>query len=84
MYNWMEGASADSSEVVFVAHPAHVYRVQEIGKKVGLEGGVFIPEEVVWPIDDLQEWVRNPESWGKRERLVRAHHWLKGWVPREF
>ena len=70
--------------IAYFAHPGHIYRVMEIGRKIGLKGGVFIPEEVVWPENDAQQWVRNPKDWKKREFKARCHHWLLGWVPREI
>ncbi len=70
--------------MAYFAHPAHIYRVMEIGRKVGISGKAFIPKNVVWPENDPQEWVRNPKDWKKREFMGRVHHWILGWVPREL
>ena len=74
----------DSTKILYFAHPGHIFRVIEIGKKQGLEGGVFIPEKVIWPENDLQSWVRNPKVWKKREILARTHHWITGKFKREL
>lgn len=78
----IELENASHKNLAFFAHPAHVYRVMEIGKKFGLEGGVFLPKEVTWPSEDPQPWVRGEKPWVPRELLARAHHWALGYVPR--
>jgi hypothetical protein len=80
----MEKKEVDITNIAYFAHPGHIYRVMEIGRKIGLKGGVFIPKDVAWPENDAQPWVRNPKSWKKREFIARCHHWLLGWVPREI
>lgn len=74
----------DPKKVLYFAHPAHIFRVMEVGKNIGLEGGVFIPEHITWPIQDSQKWVNGPKEWSKREKLARIHHWLFGYIKREF
>jgi len=68
----------ESKKPLFIAHPAHIYRVLEIGKKLGLEGAPFIPSQVYWPSRDNQLWVKSPWFWVPREILTRLHHKVKG------
>lgn len=74
----------DTKNVCYLAHPGHIYRVMEIGRKNNLEGGCFIPSEVLWPDKDPQKWVRSAEKWKFQEKLARYHHWMFGKVLREL
>lgn len=69
---------------LFFVHPAHMYRVVDQGRIFGIKGGVFITEEVYWPMNDPQKWVRNQKEWKKREIVGRLVLWLTGKVKREF
>jgi len=80
----MDELSVSKKDVLYFAHPSHVYRVQEQGKIFGIKGGVFIPERIVWPEKDPQWWVQNPENWKKREKMGRLFLWLTGKIKREF
>lgn len=82
--NKIDEKNLDAKNVCYFAHPGHVYRVMEIGRKNNLEGGCFIPSKVVWPDKDPQKWVRSSEAWKKRELMTRVHHWMLGHVPREL
>ena len=68
----------DKEKVIYIAHPAHIYRVMKIGEKIGFNGAPFIPEIVCWPSEDLQPWVRSPYLWVPREIATRVHHKIKG------
>lgn len=67
-------------ERVYIAHPAHIQRVKNIGENLGLSGDIFTPEKVEWPSKDQQRWVRSPKKWVAREIWVRIHHKIKGWI----
>lgn len=71
----------DSDSALFVAHNAHMHRVLTSAEEAGIEGQPFVRDEVEWPENDKQEWVRSPENWGRREPLSRAHHWAYFNVP---
>lgn len=58
------------NKAVYVAHPAHVYRVMKTGENKGIEGFPFIPEKTNW-LNDSQIWVRSPLFWIPREILTR-------------
>jgi hypothetical protein len=73
----MKADGLDKSNACFIAHPAHEYRVIEIGKKVGLEGGIFTPNEVEWAAHDPQVFVRRVKYWIPREIGARIHHKIK-------
>jgi len=67
--------------VIYVAHPAHVHRVIEVGNKLGIYGTPFIEKEVKWSdADDKQRWTISPSRWAVREVLTRIHHKLKGYT----
>ena len=78
------GDSLNLENVVYITHPALLFRAKEIGKNMGLDGGFFIPYNVTWIKNDPQKWVRDPKSWKNREIITRIHHWVSGWVPREL
>ncbi len=80
----MNRDSVPAWDLAFFGHPAHIHRVQGIGKKMGLEGGVFLPKEVSWPKDDIQGWVRSEDAWRIREIVTRMHHIGLGWVPKNW
>lgn len=65
---------------IYLAHPAHIERVERIGYKQNLPGGLITLEEVKWPSEDPQKWVRSPINWALREIFVRMHHKIKGWI----
>jgi hypothetical protein len=66
---------------VYSMHPAHAFRTLEITKKAGLEGSLFICDEVSWPAENKHAYfVRSPALWIPREILARVHHKLHGWV----
>jgi len=76
----IKSQGGDITNVVYVAHPAHIERVMQIGEKMGLEGIPFIEKEVVWPTNDSQKWVRSKGMWVPREIATRIHHKIKGLI----
>ena len=62
----------EKSNILFVAHPAHIYRVMKMGEKLGLQGHPFIEKKVFWSDpDDKQIWTRSPVLYAPREIAVR-------------
>ncbi len=71
----------DRERLVYVAHPAHMQRVIEVGKKVGLSGVPFLEQEVQWSnSDDRQRWTISATRWFFRELLARVHHKWNGYT----
>ncbi len=71
----------DPKKVVYVAHPAHMQRVIDVGKKLGLYGVPFFEQEVQWSDpDDRQRWTISPARWALREVFARVQHKLKGYM----
>jgi hypothetical protein len=75
---WDNGLNYKS--VLYACHPAHTYRVMEIGRRLGLAGEPFIKKEITWPEQDSQYRVRSKINWIPREVLARAHHKINGIV----
>ena len=73
-----EKSGLDVNKVLYIAHPLHIYRVMEIGKKLGFDGEPFIEKEVHWNPEDKQPWVRSVKLWIPREILTRIHHKIMG------
>ncbi len=76
--NILDENNLNKDKILYIAHPAHIYRVMEIGKKRSFFGFPFIEKEVVWPKDDEQLWIRKAYFWVPREFLCRIHHKVKG------
>jgi len=71
----------DPKKVVYIAHPAHMHRVIDVGKKLGLYGVPFFEQEVEWSdADDRQRWTISPARWALREVFARIHHRIKGYT----
>ncbi|MBI2043063.1 hypothetical protein HYT25_01605 [Candidatus Pacearchaeota archaeon] len=68
----------EKEEIVYVAHPAHVYRVMKIGNKIGFNGFPFISKDVEWASGEIQPWTRSKYFWIPREIATRIHHKIKG------
>ncbi len=70
----MEKRDINKNNVLYVAHPAHVYRVMKMGEKLGLKGVPFIEKEVFWSIgpDEGQIWTTSPSKYIGRELAARA------------
>jgi hypothetical protein len=67
--------------VIYVAHPAHVHRVIEVGNKLEIYGTPFIEKAVKWSdTNDKQRWTISPSRWAVREVLTRIHHKFKGYT----
>jgi len=73
----LEQEGLDAQRILYACHPAHTYRIMEIGKQLGLTGAPFITENVSWPKQDPQKRVHSALSWIPREILVRVHHKIK-------
>ncbi len=77
----MNHLELDSGKVLYVAHPAHMQRVMDVGKKLGLKGEPFVENRVRWSdAYDRQRWTTSSPKWALRELLARAHHKYKGYV----
>jgi len=70
----------DAERVLSIAHPAHIFRVLEVGEVIGLGKNPFFPNEVTWLSNDPQPWVRGPGYWRPREIATRIHHKIKGLI----
>lgn len=79
--NVIDQQDYDSDSALLVSHNAHMHRVLTTARQVGIDGEPFLRDQVEWPQDDKQEWVRSPENWSQREPLSRAHHWAYFNVP---
>jgi uncharacterized SAM-binding protein YcdF (DUF218 family) len=64
----------DISKILLIAHPAHMYRVVETARKLGISGSVFIESESGWDSTDSQLWVRGPKHWIPREIMARIYY----------
>ncbi len=78
-----KGVNIEKTNYVYVSHPAQSFRLIELGKKFGLNGSVFIPKEVKWPKETIQEWIKSPKTYRRTEFFAKVHHLMKNWVPRE-
>ncbi len=76
-----EGKSDLDGDVAYVAHPAHVQRVRDIGSDLGMGEDIFIPDEVRWPSNDPEPWVRHPAVWAPREVVARTYYEIKSSIP---
>jgi len=63
----------DIERALFVAHPAHIFRVLEMAQKEGIFGQPFIEEEAIYSPRDGQKFVRGPNLYAIRELAVRAY-----------
>jgi len=71
----------DRGKLLYVAHPAHMQRVIEVGKKLGLNGVPFLESDVQWSDrDDRERWTISPARWALREIFARVHHRIKGYT----
>lgn len=70
----------NSKKILFIAHPAHIFRVLEIAKKLGLNGESFIEKKGFYPKKDGQIFARWKTTFVLREILVRIHHKILGWI----
>jgi len=60
-------------KVLYISHPAHLLRIMSLGNRMGLGGFPFITNDVEWPTEDQQPWVRSKAKWAVREILARIH-----------
>ncbi|MBN1376812.1 hypothetical protein JW949_00580 [Candidatus Woesearchaeota archaeon] len=66
------------NNILYVAHPAHIYRVLHDGKKLDLEGKPFIEDEIIWSDKkDIQKWTTSQNRWPLREILARVKYNLE-------
>lgn len=66
------------NNILYVAHPAHIYRVLHDGKKLDLEGKPFIENKIIWSDkEDIQKWSTSPKVWIPREILARTKYNLE-------
>lgn len=71
----------DMQKVLYVAHPAHVFRVMEMGRRLyGLDGEPFIESDFVYSSKDGQKFARSAGKFAVREVMARVHHKLHGWI----
>jgi len=67
-------------KVLFIGHQAHMQRILDIARGLGLYGAPFMEEKIIWgDSDENQLWVRSPWLWFPRELLTRIHHKLNGY-----
>jgi hypothetical protein len=76
-----EAQTQVEGEVAYVAHPAHAERVAAIGSDMGMGEKLFVPDEVKWPSDDPEPWVRSPVLWAPREVAARTYYRVKSSLP---
>ena len=73
----------DPTKALYIAHPAHLERVVWLAENIGFRGKPFVEVNPVWNTGqekyDAGATISQKE-WKKKEKLVRLHHILKGWV----